>query len=299
MIRRLPALLASAACAVGLATAMSGPAHAAPMVSVDAYRGAGAWVDIYSSPALRAPEAVVRRLASEGVRTLYLETANYRQRPHVDIVHPGPTARFITAAHAAGIRVVAWYLPGFADVDTDLRRSLAAIQFRTREGQGFDAFALDIESNVVNPIARRNAAAIELSRALRAAVGGSYPLGAIIPDARSTAPYRSLWPYFPYLSLGRIYNVFLPMTYSTFRVRGPGAIQSYIRYNVARVRIATRRAGAPVHPIGGLANGLNYAEARAFTAGARMSRALGTSFYNFGLTGPEEWLALRTSYPGV
>jgi len=290
-------IMLSALAAVASAAAPAPAAAQAPIVSVDAYRGAGAWVDIYDGAALRAPEAVVARLAAERVRTLYLETANYRQPAHVTIVHPAATARFIDAAHARGIRVVAWYLPGLADVPRDLQRSLAAVRFRTASGEGFDAFALDIEANVVNPIYRRNAAVLSLSRSLRAAVGGSYPLGAIIPDGRSTAPFRSLWPSFPYFGLGQIYNVFLPMTYSSSRAQGARATDAYIRFNVTRVRALSRRPYAPVHPIGGLASGIDAFEARAFTFGARATRAIGSSFYDFPLTGPEEYAALRAHFP--
>lgn len=288
--RTLAAIIATG---LSLATAGQARAATAPVVSVDAYRGAGSWVDIYSSAALARPEAVVARLKAQGVRTLYLETANFRQRPNVDIVWTAATTRFLDAAHANAIRVVAWYYPGLTNLGLDLRRSLAAVNFRTPQGQAFDSLALDIESTLIAPGPRRNSALLALSRALRARVGGSYPLGAIIPDARSTAPSRSLWPGFPYRGISPLFNVFLPMAYSTLRVHGPDAIFDYTRFNVGYVRARTLRPAAPVHPIAGLANGINAAEARAAVNGARASRALGTSFYNYRLTGPEDFAALR------
>jgi hypothetical protein len=293
---RRRALRTTAALAGALAATASAAAPASA-ASIDAYRGAGAWVDIYSGGALSQPEAVVRRLAGAGVRTLYLETANYRRPRSVRIVWPAADRRFIVAAHARGMRVVAWYLPSLADLAADRERSLAAIRFRTPNGQGFDGFALDIESNVVGGISARNAQLMSLSRQLRTAVGRGYALGAIIPDARSTAPSRSLWPGFPYRSLASLYDVFLPMAYSTYRVSGGPSTYAYTRYNVARIRAGTGRPGVPVHVIGGLADGLDAGEARAVVSGARAAHALGVSFYNYGVTGAEEYSALRALSP--
>jgi hypothetical protein len=235
---------------------------------------------------------VVTALAARGVRTLSLETANYRRARTQLIVHPRADERFLDAAHARGLRVVAWYLPGLRDLDADLSRALAAIDFETAAGERFDGFALDVESTVVNPIARRNRALLALSRQLRQAVGPSTALGAILPDDLSTTCRSCLWPGFPYRAVGRLYDVFLPMAYSTFRGRGPSFVASYTRANISRVRRLTGRPGAPVHLIGGLADGLDGREAAAVVGAARDGRAIGVSLYNVGRSAPEDWSAL-------
>jgi hypothetical protein len=107
-----------------------------------AYAGLGTWLDIYATPAWREPEREVAAMARDGVRTLYLQTGNYGQR--VDLVRRRALGRFLDAAHAAGLRVVAWYLPSFADPAQDARRALAAIRFRSAAGERFDSLALDI-----------------------------------------------------------------------------------------------------------------------------------------------------------
>src|SRR4051812_21317387 len=72
------------------------------------FGGFGTWVDIYGAE-WNDPETAVTAMAEHGVKTLYLETGNYS---HVASVYrPVQAARFIDAAHAAGVRVVAWYLP--------------------------------------------------------------------------------------------------------------------------------------------------------------------------------------------
>jgi hypothetical protein len=175
-----------------------------------------------------------------------------------------------------------------------LRRSLAAIGFTTPAGGRFDSFALDIESNVVHSIATRNRRAVELSRRIRSAVGPGYPLGAIVPDARSTSRVLpSMWPGFPYRRLRSLYDAYLPMTYSTARGHGARYIFRYTSDNVAYLRLATHDAVLPVHIIGGLANGLRASEANAVVDASRATQAIGVSFYKQSLSGREEWRALR------
>ena len=55
-------------------------------------------------------------MKAQGVQTLYLETSNWRQS--TDIVRPRTLAAMIEAAHAQGIKVVAWYLPSYEPVRT-------------------------------------------------------------------------------------------------------------------------------------------------------------------------------------
>jgi len=274
------------------ATFASPAALAAP--DIDVYRGTGAWVDIYDARLLSDYEPALDRMAREGVRTLYLETANFHSPRFGSIAHPAETAALIDGAHRRGLRIIAWYLPSFRGVKWDLRRSLAAIAFTTPSGGRFDSFALDIESNVVHSITTRNRCALELSRRIRAAVGPGYPLGAIVPDARSTSRLLpSMWPGFPYRRLRPLYDTFLPMTYSTSRGRGARYIFRYTRDNVAYLRLATHDPVLPVHVIGGLANKLRATEANAVVDASRAMEAIGVSFYKHSLSGREDWSALR------
>ena len=135
------------------AFALAPATPAAAVGDIDAYRGLGTWVSIYSRTTLADPIGTAVQMRRNGVRTLYLETANWRQT--VDVVRPATMAAMIEAAHAAGIKVVAWYLPSYKPLRTDVRRALAAIAFTTPTGQRFDGFALDIEASTVGPDLRR------------------------------------------------------------------------------------------------------------------------------------------------
>ena len=52
-----------------------------------------------------------RRSRPAACKTVYVETAN--DRSTVDVVNPSALGLFVDALKARGIRVVAWYLPGF------------------------------------------------------------------------------------------------------------------------------------------------------------------------------------------
>jgi hypothetical protein len=255
-----------------------------------AYSGTGVWIDRYDFAKLDDPALAVAEMAGHGVSTLYVETASWRVPSRVDIVAPAQTSELIAAAHANHMKVVAWYLPGFKNLRTDMRRIRAALQFKTLDGQGFDSFALDIEANEVKPVRRRNAALLRLSRSIRREAGAAYELGAIVPDMRSTSSGPVLWPNFPYAATAHYYDVFLPMAYSTFnRARGARAVYAYTAANVRFVGAAT---GRPVHLIGGVTDAMNHSEQAAVARAARDAGAVGTSLYKFPLYDSGSWAAL-------
>jgi hypothetical protein len=292
---RTARLAALVALTVAILLASVPAASARP--SKDAYRGPGAWIDVYDGRLLADPFGTVTNLYLHGVRTIYVETANFTNPRVGSFVFPVGVAALIDAAHADGMRVVAWYLPGFKSLNRDLRRSLDAIRYTTVAGAHFDSFALDIESNAVRNVTLRNRRAQQLSSRIRRAVGKQYPLGAIVPDERSTSSFLpSLWPRFPYLRLRPYYDVFLPMAYSSFRGKGARFVYGYTAANVQYVRLMTRDPRLPVHVIGGIANKLRPPEAASVIRAARDQGALGASFYDARVMGEEEWQVLKLGF---
>jgi hypothetical protein len=271
-------------------------AAAAERTGFDAYRGAGAWVDIYDDRAVPEPEAAVADMAAHGARTLYLETGNWRLRRNVDISRPDLVARYITAAHLSGMKVVAWYLPGLVDRRRDLRRVKAALQFTTIDGQRFDGFALDIEAQLVRSIPKRNNSLLRLSRSIRRTAGPDYALGAIVPDQVFASP-GGAWPGFPWRRTAAIYDVFLPMSYSSVRVRAPEDVYAYTYLGAAFIRAHTGNPATPVHVIGGLADKLNSAAAASVVGAALDVGAVGVSFYKYRLSARSDWDALAAFAP--
>jgi hypothetical protein len=268
---------------------------ASPGRDLTAYDGLGTWVDIWDTAVWKSPETAVATMKSLGVTTLYLETSNYSRT--VDLVRPAVLGRFLEAAHAAGLRVAAWYLPSFANVARDLRRSLAAIDFRSPNGEAFDSFALDIEASVVKPASKRTARVLLLASRLRDAAGPEYPLGGIIPAPRGMDLNPRYWPGFPYAELTGTFDVFLPMGYFTYRFKTAAASRDYTRANLRLLRERTGDDALPVHAVGGLARAATTAQVRAFAHAAEEEGAVGTSLYDFADTKPAQWKALAGSGP--
>ena len=182
------ALWALGAISPPVAVAAAGHDEAA---AASPYRGLAAWIDIFDPGPWDRPGQTVARLAGRGVTTLYLQSSNFSQsRP---LHRPKALGRMVQAAHRHGIQVVAWYLPGFDDPARDWHRVRAAVSFKSRGGDRFDGFALDIESTAVRDIAARNRRMLQLSSRLRRLTGERYPLGAIIPDPVS----QRYWPGSP------------------------------------------------------------------------------------------------------
>jgi hypothetical protein len=279
----------------GRAAPPDGSAGGAIVVSTGAgnpYDGLGTWIDIYDDEAWADPWATVAAMRAVGVRTIYLQTSNFnRGRP---FVHAEGVERFLDAAAANDLEVVAWYLPGFRDVRTDLKRALAAIRLTTPSGNRFASFALDIESPEVNDPAARTRRLLGLSNHLRREVGPEFRLGAIVPSPRRVRTDPSYWSAFPYREIAEVYDVFLPMTYFTYRVAGRDGAAWYTAKNILILRQETAGLRVPIHVIGGIASDATAQETRGFVDTIRTRDVIGASYYTFPMIRDDQWRSLRT-----
>jgi hypothetical protein len=301
--RTLSVLLLVTVVLAGLVAALRpGPAAAEP--SIAPFRGLGTWVDVYDyGPRFQGdggPPAVlpasVDDMARLGVRTLYLQAAQDDTRSEGVIVDRELVGRFLRQAHERGIRVVAWYLPHFADVERDLRHIRALAQFRSG-GQRFDGIALDIEwTNDVEDVSRRNDALREISRRSREIVGDATPLGAIVLEPVLIEDVnRAYWPDFPWKQLKPYYDVWLPMSYWTNRSSGSEWADSfrYTSENIRRVRRNLDDRDAAVHTIGGIADSAGPGDWEGFVRGAERQDAIGWSVYDYVTLSSASWPRLR------
>jgi hypothetical protein len=277
-----------------LASALLPPVSPPPARDISVYRGLGTWIDAYDfSPEYQpkgAPPSVTPEsmddLANVGVKTLYLQAAKDDSRSPGDLVNPEILGPMLQRAHARGIKVVAWYLPKFYDLDSDMRRFLAMRDFRF-EGEGFDGIGNDIEwTKDVPNHAERSARLVELSRRLRLAVG-SEALSAIpLPPVLIETVNPRYWPGFPWRELAPLYDVWMPMGYWTFRTKSSGYRDAY-RYteeNVRRMRINLGLPDAVVHPIGGTDNKSSDDDYRNFVRACVDTRSIGGSIYDWRTT---------------
>ena len=296
LVRRAAVLLS--AVTLGLSCLM--PATSADAATSRSFGGSGSWVSIFSGDAVwDHPRAHVARMHRAGVRTLYLQTSSSTSPVGAQVYRPSQAARFLRAAHARGMRVVAWYLPPLRHVGREYRRAMAAVDFRTPTGQRFDAFALDIEPSATTPRgALRDENLRRLSHRLRSAVGPRYELGAIIPSPIGLSLSPRFWPEFPYRTVGRFYDVVLPMSYSTYRVSGASATYDYTMGNIEFLR---DQLGADVslHVIGGNAGASGRGETRAFVQACNDALVTGASMWHYTAYGDEDWQEMHALVPAT
>ena len=271
--------LVASACSSGSASSAVSAASASGSTSGNAFAGLGTWVDVYDygprfqSSATALPSvtpASVDDMARLGVKTLYLQAAQDDTRSEGNLVDRRLVGDILVRAHRRGVKVVAWYLPHFADVDRDLAHIRAMNDFRV-QGERFDGIALDIEwTNDVKDAALRNRALIELAARTRRLVT-RVPLGAIVLEPVLIEDVNpNYWPNFPWKALRRSFDVWLPMTYWTNRSTSSGWRDSfrYTSENVRRVRTDLGEPDAAVHAIGGIADRATTADYAGFVRAA-------------------------------
>jgi hypothetical protein len=283
-------LLAAVCGGASVASGAQAPRRAA---TLQVYGGLGSWLDIFAVGAWSKPDAIVAAAKAHGVQTLYLQTSNYSQAS--DIAKPAALGRFVDAAHAAGLKVVAWYLPGLFDPRLDARRTLAAVRFRSAHGEAFDGFGLDIEASIVEPVSVRNARLLALARLLRRSVPSTYPLGAIIPSPVGMRRHPHYWPRFPYAGLARSFDAFLPMAYFSYYEHTPAGAYDYARSVVLAIRAGTGRPDEPIHVIGGSSDDIAPSTLAGFVRAVSDCAAQGISLYAFPQTSAGDWTALAAS----
>jgi hypothetical protein len=264
--------------------------RAAPSADPDVFSGLGTWVDIYDTFAYRSPGLTAARIEAQGVRTVYVETAN--DRSTVDVVDPKRLGILVDALHRRGLQVVAWYLPGFVKPAADLRRTRAMLSFRTPAGGSFDGVSLDIESISLKSPQLRTKRLLALSRTLRSEAGET-PIAAITYPSRAFQRHPTWWPGFPFTELTRLVDAWIPMTYTGGAFPGYDATYGYVARSLRLLRNAVG-PDVPIHAAGGVANRMTGEELRAFAdAVTDEGTVSGWSLYDFQTTGPRGWAAMR------
>lgn len=272
--------------AAGVAALSSLSAPALAERTLAAYEGVGAWVDLYDTGSDAGDPTVtpadVDDMADVGVDTLYLQVARDDPERAPGLHDPELAARFLVRAHQRGLRVVAWYVPRFGDVERDLAHLRAMADFSVLRHR-FDGVAVDIEwTATVADDTARSARLVELTEGLRAHVG-SDALGAIVmAPVHTDVVSPGFWPGFPWGELAPLYDAWLPMGYWTDRTAASGYRHAG-RYTTENLQRLEGRLGgpAPVHAIGGVGEGTAAVDIGAFVEAVRAEGAIGASIYDW------------------
>jgi hypothetical protein len=256
------------------------PAPLAPgpkATDLSAVAGRGIWVTNWPTTDLDVP-GLVQRTKDAGLQSIWVRTGGSRQGYYGNQVLP----QLVPAAHAAGLKVVAWDFPFLSDPVGDAQRAKAALD------AGIDAIAPDVETEYEGTHA--TAQRVELYLSLVRSYAGTRPIAATVPR-----PTERRLATFPYGAFPAYSDVFVPMVY--WSCNEPGEL----------VDQSMRHLGAmlPVHPVGqgydmgseGGRPGLpTFAETWRFLDAARRGGAVGASLWTIEQVGPEQFEALRL-YP--
>jgi hypothetical protein len=274
--------------------------------TLDAYRGLGAWMDAYDygtayqarGRAAPLDAGAVDDMARHGVRTLFVQAARADARAAGPLVDPAALGDLLVRAHRAGLRVVAWYLPRFGNVDADLAHIRAMAAFRAL-GHRFDGIAVDIElTDDVPDTGTRNQRLISLSDQVRVAMGRDTVGAIVLPPVQTEVINPQLWPAFPWRDLAPLYDAWLPMSYWTFRKASSGYHDGYA-YNEESTRRLRRDLGDPdaaVHAIGGIADEVTPAALGDFARSLVDTKAIGGSVYDWATLKPADREVLQSQF---
>jgi hypothetical protein len=307
MRRRLTCVAVVILVVVGASSLALMPSASAGGPSLSVFRKLGVWVDVFDyAPRLQQPgtqprvtPASISDMASLGVKTLYLQVANPDDAPANQLTDRSVLTALLQRAHENGIAVVPWFLPRLVSLADDVAtmKQIAALRI---DGKPFDGIGLDLESSEVVDIGLRNQRAVAFAKKARALVGPSMPIAAIVyPAVQLEVLNTTLWPAFPYKGVAPSVNLWMPMSYYTYRDTESGLRSAY-RYTVDSVERLRRRLGdpsAPVHLIGGLADESTPEDYLDMTRAARATDALGWSVYDYASTSSWAWPYLRGKVP--
>ena len=257
--------------------------------SIEPYRDAGAWVDVFDWTVEYSPQntptvttASIDRMAALGVRTLYLQTSRFDTA--LDITEPERLQALIDRAHANGMDVVAWYLPTMTDPDTDVRRLLAAASLDV------EGLSINLESRAVDDLAERNRLMVEVTRRVAEALPDE-PLGTVIlnPFALDVI-HPDSWRDFPWAELDPYIDVWQPMLYVTYRradtpYRDPHIYTEASLRHLRQYYVPTE----PVHPVTGIADEMTLAGVEGFVRAARAEGSIGAGIYDWATSTEDMW----------
>jgi hypothetical protein len=121
-------------------------------------------------------------------------------------------------------------------------------------------------------------------------------MAAIVLPPRQLEINTRWWPDFPYAGLAEHYDVFVPMSYSSFRGADPVTTYTWNHDNVVLTRQLAGVPDLPVHLAGGIADDLP--DVAAFVRAAMDSGAIGAGGVQVVQARPEAWASLRALSQG-
>lgn len=242
------------------------------------------------------PAAIVAQAQSAGLHAIVLRTA-YGPFDEVAPAAKPTIDRLIDVAAANGIATIAWTVPRSTSFE-DLAATVASSSYRTQNGNGVAALAVDLERGeyFLGDGAAGYAALATYLGKLRAALGPNVPIVATVEDPYLEHLTRATYPYD---AIAADADVLQPMAYWRMLSRtasGFAAVRAAIRGSYAAT---LHEAGRPIPIDMGLQSadeGPRGAppppEIAASIEQSRLLGAVGVTFFDWNGTPNENWKAL-------
>ena len=186
------------------------PAHTPALAAVS---GKGMWLTTWRTSHVDVPKVVAQAKAA-GLTSLWVRTGGYKQGYYGNLI----LRTLLPAAHAAGLKVIAWDFPSMSDPQNDATRARAVLKY-TVDGQQVDGFSPDIETISEGTFNNPKRIRYYLSLVRRAARGRPVVATVMRPTTYqlTTYPYAAEAPYV---------DAFAPMVYWSCNEPGNPALQS-------------------------------------------------------------------------
>ena len=243
-----------------------------PSPGAGAFAGQGMWIWQLSRSEGGSVPAIIARARSANVQTVFVKAADGTS------LWAQFSPALVANLKAAGLRVCAWQYTYGSNPGGEAATAAQAI------AHGADCFVIDAEAEYEGHYAQ----AQQYVRALRARVGGTYPV------ALSSFPYVDYHPGFPY-------SVFL----------GPGAAQANlpqiywkaigtsVDQAFAHTWPLNRPYGAPTYPLGQTYQSPSASDLTRFRALTGAYGAAGLSWWDWQETNATGWQALAAPLPSA
>jgi hypothetical protein len=201
--------------------------------------------------------------------------------------------RLLPAAHAAGIKVLAWVYPYLRNVADDLKMTQAVVDYRTPSGDKVDGIGADVEETTDAP------AVFAYGQVLRQMVGSQFPLVITTYNPRARASY-------PFPEAAASFNVIAPQDYwhntptGTFDAKSARAL---LTLSVTGIRAELGGKAFPIEENGQMYDMFTYgppggtepsgAEIAGDLQAAKDLGLVGASFFDPRCASPDEMAALQ------
>ena len=244
-----------------------------------AISGKGMWLTTWKTSHVDVP-GVVAQAKAAGLTSLWVRTGGSKQGYYGDpLLHA-----LLPAAHAAGLKVIAWDFPAMSNPARDAIRARAALKY-TVDGQKIDGFSPDIETINEGTFNNPKRVSYYLSLVRRAARGRPVVATVMRPTDEQLAKY-------PYGAMAPYIDAYAPMDYWSCQEPGDLAVRSIQ---------ALAKFGKPVTVIGqaydmagdgGRPGVPTAAETWRFLDSAKRAGAIGASLWTYETSGPAQWVPL-------